>query len=442
MLARRMSRARAYVVLLLVSALPRLAVALYERGDLILPRTLIDRNVFFAETFVTSGTFGYQPGVPSADTQPLYGFFLVPLYWLFDGSWLSIALAQTALAGATALVVYELGCRLFRRPWALVGALVATLNPYLVWHDVHVAREVLDGFLAAAIALAAYLAAERGSVAYAAAVGGVAGLGILANARLALLPVALAMYVAVSRRAAGRQAVAAGLAVVAVSATVVAPWLVRNQVQVGCFTLTTNAEAFWKANNASTLRVLRAGKWIDDVPLLRAPRVYVGEGERRHIDECADMRFYQHRVWEFWREQPGEKARLAGQAVIMLWDPRARTYEVRPSGSAEVRPVGGTLELASTWGQGLFIAVLYALALVGSFRVKSGFLALALTLLAYQTVAAMVFAGTTRYRAPWDFLLALLATAGLQLIVDRMREHGPLGRRRLEFSRWARPRTG
>ena len=41
------------------------------------------------------------------------------------------------------------------------------------------------------------------------------------------------------------------------------------------------------------------------------------------------------------------------------------------------------------------------------------FAALALLLLGYQTVVAMLFVGETRYRVPWDFLIALLAAAAV-----------------------------
>jgi hypothetical protein len=40
---------------------------------------------------------------------------------------------------------------------------------------------------------------------------------------------------------------------------------------------------------------------------------------------------------------------------------------------------------------------------------------------AYNTLAAMVFAGETRYRVPWDFLLAVPAAAALLALYDRAR---------------------
>ena len=61
-----------------------------------------------------------------------------------------------------------------------------------------------------------------------------------------------------------------------------------------------------------------------------------------------------------------------------------------------------------------FVLVLYALALWGAFLAPRRFVALAGLLLAYSTLAAMVFAGTVRYRAPWDFVLALLAAFALE----------------------------
>ena len=49
------------------------------------------------------------------------------------------------------------------------------------------------------------------------------------------------------------------------AAVAVTPWLIRNEVNVGCFTLTTDGRAFWKANNPQTYALLSSGQWIDNV---------------------------------------------------------------------------------------------------------------------------------------------------------------------------------
>jgi hypothetical protein len=107
-------------------------------------------------------------------------------------------------------------------------------------------------------------------------------------------------------------------------------------------------------------------------------------------------------VIDFWREYPGEKARLARQAVLMLWRPASTVEGDEPSRSGASGWVRDAAEPA-------YVLALYVLAVAGLFVAPRRYVALAVLLLAYNTATAMVFAGTARYRIPWDFLLALLA---------------------------------
>jgi hypothetical protein len=177
--------------------------------------------------------------------------------------------------------------------------------------------------------------------------------------------------------------------------------------------ITTDTRALWKANNPATYDVLARGQWIDDVPDLPGVPPWperaadISRAAARAVDECAQMRFYRDEVFDFWREQPGEKARLAGQAVRMLWSP---TFSVEDDDAAR----GGLAETGRQVVEPLYALALYGLAVAGCFFAPRRFLALALLLLAYNTLAATVFAGTVRYRAPFDFLLALLAAFALE----------------------------
>jgi 4-amino-4-deoxy-L-arabinose transferase-like glycosyltransferase len=400
----------ALLLVVAAAALPRLLVLAVERDQIL--EEFVEKSDRFAQTLVASGTFGFLPGVPSAYTQPLYAFFLAGVYWPFGHSWLAVGLAQTLVAVATALIVFELGRRLRSTSVGVAAALLTTLQPYVVWHDVHVNREILDGFLLAALTLLGLLAFERRSAALGAATGAVAGLAVLGNARLALLPVALAVYVAWPARPVSR-ALLVGGATVAASVLVVTPWLVRNEVSIGCAVITTDTRALWKANNPATYDVLARGQWIDDVPDLPGVPPWperaadISRAAASAVDECAQMRFYRDEVFDFWREQPGEKARLAGQAVRMLWSP---TFSVEDDDAAR----GGVAETGRQVVEPLYALTLYGLAVAGCFFAPRRFLALALLLLAYNTLAATVFAGTVRYRAPFDFLLALLAAFALE----------------------------
>ncbi len=390
----------------------------------------VDKSDRFATTLVESGTFGFLPGVPSAYTQPLYGWFLAGLYWPFGHSWLAVGLAQTVIAIVTAVAVLEIGTRLRSTGVGVTAALLTTLHPYVVWHDAHLNREVLDGLALALLVLLAVLAYEDRSIETAAATGIVAGVAILGNARLVLLPFLLAFYVAWRLRP-GR-ALVTGLVVVVAAAVAVTPWVVRNEAEVGCLAITTDTRALWKANNLNTYDLLDRGKWIDDVPELPGappwPELAADltlAGTPTRVDECAQMRLYRDEVLDFWREHPGEKAKLSEQAVRMLWSPKSTVESDNGDG-------GGLSGTSRDTVEPVFMVVLYVLALGGLFVAPRHFAVLALLLFAYNTIAAIVFAGAVRYRAPWDFVLALLAAFALVAIWDRVRSR--LGYSRSESS--------
>jgi 4-amino-4-deoxy-L-arabinose transferase-like glycosyltransferase len=396
----------------LAAVVPRLAVLLHERGRILTAFT--DKSDDFAQTFVHHGTFGFIPGEPSAYTQPLYGFFLIPIYWIFGRNWWAVGGAQIAVATVTAFLVYAIGAHVLSRGAGTIAAILSTLNPYLVWHDVHLNREVLDQLVAAALILCTLVAADRRSVKWAAAAGLFGGLAVLGNVRLIFIPLVVAAYLVIRNGWS-----LAPAAIVVAAALTVTPWVVRNKVEVGCFALTTDGRALWKANNEQTYGLLAQGKWIDDVkdPLghpfpnpEEARDIYRQSGKKNHVNECANQDYYEHKTWRFVRDHSGEKAKLAAQAVRMEWDPRT-TASATDSGHGAIRSLA----------QPLYTSFLYALTLVGIFVAAPRFVGLALAVLVYQTLAAMAFVGATRYRVSTDFLLALLAAGAIDWVLRRRR---------------------
>ena len=413
------SRARAYVIVAAVAAVPRVIVLAHERGAIL--RAFTDKADTFAETFARSGTYGFLPGHPSAYTQPLYGFFLVPLYWIFGRHWPVVGLAQIAVAVGTALLVFEIGRRIVSANAGVVAALIATLHPYLVWHDVHLNREILDQFLAAAIVLLVIALVERPRWWIAVVLGLAFGLAILGNVRLLALPLLLVLFVA-WRLGWTRRALVLGAVALGVGAVTLAPWVIRNRAELGCTAITTDARALWKANNVNTYRTLTHGGWIDAVPPLRgAPPSpqdaydrYLATGRLTPTNECAQMHLFNHATHAFWVHHPGSKAKLAALSAQMLWQPSV----VETGG----RPGAGTwIDTLRTSSEPLFVVPLYILAAIGLFLVPRAFAVLALGIAAYQTAVAMLFVGVTRYRVPWDFILCVLASATLLALVRRVR---------------------
>jgi 4-amino-4-deoxy-L-arabinose transferase-like glycosyltransferase len=420
---------RAVLVLVLVTALPRLAALLHERERIVLLN--VDKGDIFARQFLANGTYGFIPGHPSAYTQPLYGWFLIPLYWIFGRHWEVVGVAQIAVACGTTLIVWQIGRYWLSSRAGLVAGVLVALHPYLVWHDVHMNREILDHFLAAATVFLTLQAAERFTPARGVALGAVLGLAILGNVRLEALPLVILAYLLFR----GRRSLLAFGAVLAAAAVVVMPWVVRNRADVGCWAVTTDARALWKANNLNTYATLRSGQWIDHVPQPASfpptPQdVYehwLATGRVTPYDECAQVDEFQRKVIAFWVHHPGAKAQLMPLDAEWLWQPQVVGVTDRPG-------QGTWLDTMRFYAEPAYMIALYTLAVIGLFLVPVWFSSLAVLLLAYQTLAAMLFVGETRYRVPWDFLIALLASSAL-LRMPRTRSEMRSAVRRLASAR-------
>ncbi len=171
---------------------------------------------------------------------------------------------------------------------------------------------------------------------------------------------------------------------VAGAALVVAPWIARNELSVGCPVLTTDTRALWKANNENTREILDRGGWIDDVPEppggppwpeLAADLTLAGKPTE--VDECAQQRYYRELVFDFWRENPDEKGRLAAQAVQMLWSP---TFSVDSDDAGR----GRLAELGRDVAEPVFMLAVYLLAIVGAVLAPRRYVALVALLVGLQ----------------------------------------------------------
>ena len=287
------------------ASLPRLAVLLSSAATS--PPRSPRRATTSRARSLDSGTFGFIPGVPSAYTQPLYGFFLVPLYVVFERHWLAIGLAQIARRGRRRRCSSTRSAAASSTPRAaVVAALIATLHPYLVWHDVHVNREILDQLARARRSCCSTLVvAERGGLLAARrALGGVAGLAILgelapaaaaapARGLPALAPARVDLAGRRSRSSRRRRSSSR-------------PWVVRNQ---------------------------RPGRLLRDHD--RRARALEGE-QREHLRDARERRLDRRRA-----ELPGAPD----------WPELASLYKQRPGASSRTRRVRADALLPGACGR-------------------------------------------------------------------------------------------
>ena len=203
------------------------------------------------------------------------------------------------------------------------------------------------------------------------------------------------------------------------AAVVVTPWVVRNKVQVGCYAITTDSRALWKANNENTREVLDRGGWIDDVPELPgAPPWPEYAADLTLAGQADDASTSAPRCG-----CTGTRSSTSGASIrARRGCSRSRRRACCGTRCRGSRTRAGAARRASRGRRSSrrSSSLLYAFAIVGVFVAPPRFVGLALLMLAYNTLAAMVFAGTARYRAPWDFLLAILAAFALASTWERL----------------------
>ena len=409
--------------------MPRLAILLHERGAI--TASFTEKSDTFALTFVQHGTFGFLAGEPSAYTQPLYGWFLVPVYWAVGRSWESIGVSQLVLSIVTAWLVYEIGRRVLGPRWGFVAAAVATLNPYLAWHDMHVNREIVDQVCAAALVLLTLIIAERPSKKLAALLGVVTGLAMLGNTRLVFLPILCAGYL-VWRLPRVRLTAWIAALVLGGAAVAVAPWIVRNKVQLGCWTITTDGRAMWKANNLQTYGLLSSGQWIDNVshssPRPKPPNRdtpeeawgYLAEGPaRRRLPRLSErvrgdelLRARDVPVLAAPSREQGEADAAVGEAALAADGDRDERPERRRD-EPRRRPARRRARVHDRDLRARDRGAVHRAARVRRARAAAA---------RVPDLWALVFVGATRYRIAWDFLVVILATATVARAVEWVRE--------------------
>jgi 4-amino-4-deoxy-L-arabinose transferase-like glycosyltransferase len=202
-----------------------------------------------ARSLVETGVYGYG-GRPSAFRPPAYPILLSVSLKLFGASLTPVRLLHVALFVATALCYARITARFFGKVAGVLTAAGFSLYPLFAFVTTEIATENLYMFIAALVFAGALpLLRANGSPAVqslrSTALGACCGAGILTRSNM--LFVFLILQAAIAwrglrrrERALGWMAPILGLWIGAL--LVLAPWLVRNQVQLGAPVLGTNLD--------------------------------------------------------------------------------------------------------------------------------------------------------------------------------------------------------
>jgi 4-amino-4-deoxy-L-arabinose transferase-like glycosyltransferase len=219
----------------------------------------------YAQNLLATGIYGRTAGVPDAAIPPLYSYALAALYALFGRGYLQVGLFHTLLDCLSIYFLVKIGERLFNRRVALLAGFAYALYPYLIFQnltliDTPLFMTLLYGFLWSAVLLR-----ERRSLALALFGGACLALGALT--RPVIVPLAPLVALWFLFRLNFWEAVRRLLPMAALSAALVAPWLIWTHGVYNAFVpiATNGGMNFWFGNNPLTIPLVRAGfhpQWI------------------------------------------------------------------------------------------------------------------------------------------------------------------------------------
>jgi 4-amino-4-deoxy-L-arabinose transferase-like glycosyltransferase len=366
-----------------------------------------------AQNVLAHGVLG-QGETPSAYRPPLYPLLLVPCVAL--GKWSSIAIGalHLALGMATVWGVDWLGRRWRLGSGAWCAAALTACDPILVHQTTQVMTETTAAFLATAALVVLSLASERPTARVVASAGACLALAALCRPTF-LVMLACAMPFVVRRSPTWSSRARQVVIGLTAAGAVLAPWALRNQAQFGLPIVSTTHGGYtlWLGNNSSFydfLRQRRGGEiWRAadfDAEVLNARNAEGGSSEVEN-----DRREYA----QAWREIRVQPWMFLYASLLRL----GRFWGLIP------HQLSNDESFIRRWGRyatGTWYALEFALAAVGLWwivrqaNVPAGLVA-ALLLAASFTAVHTVFWTDLRMRAPIAPFVALLAGAGMGVVM-------------------------
>jgi 4-amino-4-deoxy-L-arabinose transferase-like glycosyltransferase len=337
---------------------------------------------------------------PSAWKAPLYPAWVGFWYEIFGAKTVAIGLVQAPFAGLTVIGTWALGRRLFGAPTAMAAACVIAILP-LGWEFFGLLYSEALAIPATLGVLLLFLGLGPPSNARIAAVGGAMGVALLIRpSSVFLFAGLLAAWIVACGWKRGIGATA--LAVLA-AALVVAPWTLRNALtdDVGFLPLSVqDGAAYGTFNDTAANDPVNPYAWraiIDDMPaVLEGPPVPDSE-VRSELQAAARDYIVDH---------------PASLAEAFFWNGLSRLWDVRrPARALDEVPFEGRSKAVTEIGLYLYYPLL-VLALIAIWRIRRR-RDLLIPILALALAAALVYtsASGTRYRAPLEPLIAILAAS-------------------------------
>ena len=356
------------------------------------------------------------PGEPTAFWPPGYPFALGALFKLAGQSITSAQVLNAVLGAATVPFVYALGKRIFDHRVGLVSALLFAIFPNVIAGTPLLFPEPLFGliFAAALLLLISFSPADERSWLPLAGFGFLIGLAMLTRGQGAVLFPAAGLYWLM--QSGWRPALRGTVIAVFVAAAVIAPWTVRNAVELHAFIpISTNSGAALRVgHNAESIGTT---KWTDD----DVGGFKMWESLYRPEWEVRGYREYTSLAISYAVSHPLHEVELAGRKVYHLYRSDSTVIPwLTTLGATPLEP--GGLESALRWllDSSYYALIFAAVASIPFWLRRDPIRLLPVNVVLLWTLFHIAFLGEPRYHIPLYPLFIIAAVGGVWAAAPRI----------------------
>ncbi|MFL5883513.1 MAG: glycosyltransferase family 39 protein [Thermoleophilaceae bacterium] len=347
---------------------------------------------------------------PTIWKAPGYPAFVGVVYSLFGSSATHAIVVQTLFGPVTIVLTWLLARRLFTPRIAVVAAAIVAVYPFAWEFETRLAAEsIVTPFTLLILLL---FLERRVTPGRAAAVGALVGLMLLIRpSAIYLVPAFLIAWVVASG---WRRGVLLTVVSVVCMCLVVLPWTIRNHHVTGSFVpISSQDQAPYGVFNNDAARDQKL-PWAWRYRTTREAKLFAALSTPRHPSEVELRRILRNRAIDYVKAHPSSLVKaFYWNGITRLWDVRRPGHVLdEATATGRSRAVTG-IGLAMYW-------VMLPLALAGLwlFRGRRG---LVLPLIAMAATASVVFTtdAVTRYRAPFEPVIVILAVAAASQLATR-----------------------
>lgn len=379
----------------------------------------IDDYASLAKNLLERGEYSVAPGEPSIYREPGFPFFLAILFALFGARPWTVALGLNFVNVLTCAAIFLMTKRVFSRPTAWLALAIACFYPYFIYYSLHPYREIMLAMLAA-LAIYFLILYQQGQqkkhAALAAICSGLAALCKSSTLPYIVLAAAVLAWLGTNRKEALKNA----LLYVSLSALIYSPWILRNRLIFGSWTISTPSAALHMYQSL----VIPQDQYGtgQEIEARNKDRLLKLDVKSRNLLQTApaywDSMFYQATL-QWIRRNPKKYLKILGEKFLKFWRfyPAKRHYKLTTQSYGAIK-----------WVSLLSDGILIPLGLLGLFLLKrpqAAALVFPLLFVACETLSHMFYHSGVRFRLPSMCFVIILASWALMRAAQALKIYEP-----------------